>query len=200
MYKFCAILGSFLNVLVAFGSLLKCLKIAQKFCAIFWKLLNSGDLPKLGSRRQLWSIVNTKGIQRPNIQSYLHKYQEEANLTHPLLGAPGIPLSFSLRKAGRRSRMRVAVGGSPSGPASLVSLCLHHPLLPACTGNIPRWREPGIKTLQRGRIFGLVLFIRRVTDQEGRPVWQRQSGAGAGKRFLVLFRIIEQDQELVQNS
>ena len=32
----------------------------------------------------------------------------------------------------------------------------------------------------------------------GRPAWQRQSGAGAGKRFLVLFRIFEQDQELIQ--
>ena len=46
----------------------------------------------------------------------------------------------------------------------------------------------------------MVLFMRGVTDQEGRPAWQRQSGAGAGKRFLVLFRIIEQDQELVQRS
>ena len=55
-------------------------------------------------------------------------------------------------------------------------------------------------TLQRGRIFGLVLFKRKVTDQEGRPAGQRQSGAGAGRIFLVLFRIIEQDQELVKNS
>ena len=31
------------------------------------------------------------------------------------------------------------------------------------------WREPGNKTLQRGRIFWLVLFKRRVSDQEGRP-------------------------------
>ena len=53
-------------------------------------------------------------------------------------------------------------------------------------------------TLQRGNIFGLVLFKRRVTDQEVGPAGQRQSGAGAGKRFLVLFRIIEQDQELVK--
>ena len=56
-------------------------------------------------------------------------------------------------------------------------------------------REPGNMTLQRGRIFGLVLFKRKVTDQEGRPAGQRQSGAGAGRIFLVLFRIIEQDQE-----
>ena len=28
-------------------------KIAQKFCAIFWKLPNSGDLPKFGSWRHL---------------------------------------------------------------------------------------------------------------------------------------------------
>ena len=52
--------------------------------------------------------------------------------------------------------------------------------------------------LQRGRIFGMVLFKRRVTDQEVRPAGQRQSGAGAGKIFLVLFRIIEEDQELVK--
>ena len=48
-------------------------------------------------------------------------------------------------------------------------------------------------TLQRGRIFGLVLFKKRVTDQGVVPPGQRQSGAGAGKRFPVLFRIIEQD-------
>ena len=53
-------------------------------------------------------------------------------------------------------------------------------------------------TLQRGRIFGLVLLKRKVTDQEGRPARQRQSGTGAGRIFLVLFRIIEQDQELVK--
>ena len=40
--------------------------------------------------------------------------------------------------------------------------------------------------------------MRRVTDQEGKPAGQRQSGAGAGKRFLVLFRVIKQDQELVK--
>ena len=61
------------------------------------------------------------------------------------------------------------------------------------------WKEPGNKTLQGDRILLLVLFKKRVPDQEGRPAGQRQSGAGAGKRFLVLFRIIEQDQELVQN-
>jgi hypothetical protein len=54
--------------------------------------------------------------------------------------------------------------------------------------------------LQRGRMFGLVLFKIRVTDQEGRPAGQRQSGAGARKRFLVLFRIIERDQELVKKK
>ena len=58
--------------------------------------------------------------------------------------------------------------------------------------------EPGNMTLQRGRIFGLVLFKRRVTDQEVGHAGQRQSGAGAGKRFLVLFRIIKQDRELVK--
>ena len=62
------------------------------------------------------------------------------------------------------------------------------------------WREPGNETLQRGRIFLLVLFKKRVPDQEGRPAGHWHSRAGAGKRFLVLFRIIEQDQELVQNS
>ena len=41
--------------------------------------------------------------------------------------------------------------------------------------------EPGNKTFQRSRIFGMVLFMRGVTDQEGRPAWQRQSGAGAGR-------------------
>ena len=55
-------------------------------------------------------------------------------------------------------------------------------------------------TLQRGRIFGLVLFKRRVTDQEVGHAGQRQSGAGAGKRFLVLFRIIEEDQELAEEE
>ena len=60
------------------------------------------------------------------------------------------------------------------------------------------WREPGNKTLQRGRIFGLVLFKLRVTDQEVGPAGQRQSRAGAGRRFPVLVRIIEQDQELAK--
>ena len=54
--------------------------------------------------------------------------------------------------------------------------------------------------LQRGRIFGLVLLKRSVTDQKVGSAGQRQSGAGAGKRLLVLFRIIEQDQELLKNS
>ena len=43
---------------------------------------------------------------------------------------------------------------------------------PVCRGR----REPGIMTLQRGRIFGLVLFKRNVTDQEGRPAGQRLLG------------------------
>ena len=47
-------------------------------------------------------------------------------------------------------------------------------------------------------IFGLIIFKRRVTDQEGRLAWQGQSGAGEGKRFLVLIRIIEQDQGLLK--
>ena len=59
-------------------------------------------------------------------------------------------------------------------------------------------RQPGNKSLQRGKIFGLVLFKVGVTDQEGRPARQRQSGAEAGKRFLVLFRITEEDKELVK--
>ena len=49
-------------------------------------------------------------------------------------------------------------------------------------------------TLQRRRIFGLVLFNRKVSDQGAGPAGQRQ--LGAGERFLVLFRIIEQDKEL----
>ena len=53
-------------------------------------------------------------------------------------------------------------------------------------------------TLQRGSIFGLVLFKRKITDQERRPAGQRQTEAGAGRIFLVLFRIIGQDQELVK--
>ena len=40
---------------------------------------------------------------------------------------------------------------------------------------------------------------REETNQEGRPAGQRQSGAGAGKIFLVLFRIIEQVQELIKD-
>ena len=46
--------------------------------------------------------------------------------------------------------------------------------------------------------MGLVLFKIGVTDQEGRPAGQRQLVAGAGKRFLVLLRIVEQDQGLVK--
>ena len=52
-------------------------------------------------------------------------------------------------------------------------------------------------TLQKGRIFGLLLFKRRLTDQGVRPTGQRQLGAGGGERFLILFRIIEQDQEML---
>ena len=62
------------------------------------------------------------------------------------------------------------------------------------------WREPGNKTLQRERLFLLVLFKKGVPDQKGRPAGHIKLGAGAVKRFLVLFRIIEQDKELVQNS
>ena len=52
--------------------------------------------------------------------------------------------------------------------------------------------------LQKGRIFGLVQFKRRVADQRVGPAWQRQSGAGAGagEGFLVLFKMIEQNHEL----
>ena len=50
--------------------------------------------------------------------------------------------------------------------------------------------------LQSGRIFGLVLFKRRVTNQGVGPAWQRRWGAGAREVFLVLFKIIEQYQEL----
>ena len=51
-------------------------------------------------------------------------------------------------------------------------------------------------TLQRGRIFGLILLKKRVSDQRVGPARQRQTGAGAGGRFLVLFIIIKQDQEV----
>ena len=37
----------------------------------------------------------------------------------------------------------------------------------------------------------MVLFKGRVTDQEVGPAGQRQSRAGAGKRFTVGFRIIK---------
>ena len=50
-------------------------------------------------------------------------------------------------------------------------------------------------TLQRGQIFGLVLF-REQSLSPGKKVGKKQSGAGGGERLLVLFRIIEQDQEL----
>ena len=52
--------------------------------------------------------------------------------------------------------------------------------------------------LQRRRIFGLVLFKIKVSDQGVGPTGQRQSGAGAGEKFLVLLRIIKQDQELAK--
>ena len=38
-------------------------------------------------------------------------------------------------------------------------------------------------------------FKIRLNDQEVGPAGQTQSGARAGKRFLILFRKIEQDQE-----
>ena len=60
-----------------------------------------------------------------------------------------------------------------------------------CTG-----KEPGNINLQRGRLFGMVLFKKRVSDQGVGPAGQRQSGAGAGERFLVRFGIIKLDQEL----
>ena len=54
-------------------------------------------------------------------------------------------------------------------------------------------------TLKRGRLFGLVLFKRRVSDQGVGPAGQKQSGAGAGEKYRVLFRIIKQDNKLVYN-
>ena len=42
--------------------------------------------------------------------------------------------------------------------------------------------------------------MRRITDQAGRPAGQRKLGAGAGKRFLVLFRLIKQDHKLVKKK
>ena len=44
-----------------------------------------------------------------------------------------------------------------------------------------RWMEPGNMTLQRSRIFRMVLFKMRITDQGVGPAWQRQSWARAGR-------------------
>ena len=60
--------------------------------------------------------------------------------------------------------------------------------------------KPGNITLHIDMIFGLVLFKRKLTDQEVGPAGQRQPGARAGKRFLVLFQIFQQDQRFVTNS
>ena len=57
-------------------------------------------------------------------------------------------------------------------------------------------REPGNMNLQRGKIFGLFMFKRRVSDQGVGPAGQKYSGAGSGERFQVPFKIIEQDQVL----
>ena len=45
-------------------------------------------------------------------------------------------------------------------------------------------REPGNITLQRGRIFKLVLFKKKVRDQEVGPADQIQSGAGLSRREI----------------
>ena len=42
----------------------------------------------------------------------------------------------------------------------------------------------------------MVLFKIRITDQGVGSAWQRQSGARAKRYSLVLFGLIEQDQEL----
>ena len=53
--------------------------------------------------------------------------------------------------------------------------------------------------LGRGRIFGLVLFKRRVGDQAGSGFcWAETVGSRSRKIFLVQFRIFEQDQEFAQ--
>ena len=44
--------------------------------------------------------------------------------------------------------------------------------------------------------MGLVLLKRRITDQDVGPAEQRQPEAGAIKGILVLFRMIQQDQEV----
>ena len=51
-------------------------------------------------------------------------------------------------------------------------------------------------TLQRSRIVRIVLFKIGITDQGVGPAWQRQSGARAERDTLVLFGLIEEDQEL----
>ena len=53
--------------------------------------------------------------------------------------------------------------------------------------------------IEAGYLDWMALFKRRVSDQGVGPAGQRQSGAGAGKRFLVRFRIIVQDLKLEQN-
>ena len=51
-------------------------------------------------------------------------------------------------------------------------------------------------TLQRSRIVRKVLFKIRMTAQGGGPAWQKQSEARAERDTLVLFGLIEEDQEL----
>ena len=52
-------------------------------------------------------------------------------------------------------------------------------------------------TLQIGRIFGLVLFKRKVANQEGIPAGQRQSGAGPRMRFLAQLRALRHSLRLI---
>ena len=72
--------------------------------------------------------------------------------------------------------------------------------------NGSQWIPIGGGGNQRTRIYREAGYMdwscswKKVTDQEGRPAGQRQSGAGAGNKFLVLFRLIEQDQELVKTN
>ena len=87
----------------------------------------------------------------------------------------------------------IALGGTKNpcrgGPSGATKL----------TENLLKNREPGNMNLERGRIFGLVLFKIRVSDQGVGHAGQRQSGAGAGMRFMVLLRIIEQDKKLLKS-
>ena len=66
---------------------------------------------------------------------------------------------------------------------------VHACIMPNCTAIVCRgWREPRNKTLQRGRICGLVLYMERVTDQEGRAAWQRHNFQKKFFLYIVFYK------------